>query len=57
MSDRAMQVAGSGTMLRTAQEQGVSAELISPYMDLLPGGSPRIRPRTARRTRRGPSCC
>ncbi|MER6315106.1 NAD(P)-binding domain-containing protein [Streptomyces sp. NPDC001581] len=35
VSNLAMQVAGSGTMLRTAEEQGVSAELISPYVDLL----------------------
>ncbi|GGR94930.1 dehydrogenase [Streptomyces nojiriensis] len=35
VSNLAMQVAGSGTMLRTAEEQGVSAELITPYVDLL----------------------
>ncbi|MFE9932379.1 NAD(P)-dependent oxidoreductase [Streptomyces sp. NPDC005533] len=35
VSNLAMQVAGSGTMLRTAEEQGVSTELIAPYVDLL----------------------
>ncbi|MFJ9344203.1 NAD(P)-dependent oxidoreductase [Streptomyces sp. NPDC101733] len=30
-----MQVAASGTLLRTAADQGVSAELISPYLDLM----------------------
>ncbi|WP_327413799.1 NAD(P)-dependent oxidoreductase [Streptomyces sp. NBC_01233] len=35
VSNLAMQVAGSATMLRTAEEQGVSTELISPYVDLL----------------------
>ncbi|MER7735793.1 NAD(P)-binding domain-containing protein [Streptomyces erythrochromogenes] len=35
VSSLAMQVAASGTLLRTAEEQGVSAELISPYLDLM----------------------
>ncbi|WKV74084.1 NAD(P)-binding domain-containing protein [Streptomyces sp. PCS3-D2] len=35
VSNLAMQVAASGTLLRTAEEQGVSAELISPYLDLM----------------------
>ncbi|MGW7460397.1 imine reductase family protein [Streptomyces sp. NPDC054797] len=35
VSNLAMQVAGSGTMLRTAEEQGVSTELVAPYVDLL----------------------
>ncbi|MFD7263683.1 NAD(P)-dependent oxidoreductase [Streptomyces sp. NPDC059874] len=35
VSNLAMQVAGSGTMLRTAEEQGVSAELVSPYVELM----------------------
>ncbi|WP_405531436.1 NAD(P)-binding domain-containing protein [Streptomyces avidinii] len=35
VSNLAMQVTGSGTMLRTAEEQGVSTELVSPYVDLL----------------------
>ncbi|MEV7523333.1 NAD(P)-binding domain-containing protein [Streptomyces sp. NPDC091371] len=35
VSNLAMQVAGSGTLLRTAEEQGVSAELISPYLELM----------------------
>ncbi|MCX5014084.1 MULTISPECIES: NAD(P)-dependent oxidoreductase [unclassified Streptomyces] len=35
VSNLAMQVTGTGTMLRTAEEQGVSTELISPYVDLL----------------------
>lgn len=35
VSNLAMQVAGTGTLLRTAAEQGVSAELISPYLDLM----------------------
>ncbi|MFE9630737.1 NAD(P)-binding domain-containing protein [Streptomyces sp. NPDC006463] len=34
-SNLAMQVAASGTLLRTAEDQGVSAELISPYLDLM----------------------
>ncbi|MFD0357065.1 NAD(P)-dependent oxidoreductase [Streptomyces sp. NPDC127110] len=34
-SGLAMQVAGSGTLLRASAEQGVSAELISPYLDLM----------------------
>ncbi|MCX4778237.1 NAD(P)-dependent oxidoreductase [Streptomyces sp. NBC_01264] len=34
-SNLAMQVAASATYLRTAAEQGVSAELISPYLDLM----------------------
>ncbi|MFF5704392.1 NAD(P)-dependent oxidoreductase [Streptomyces sp. NPDC012794] len=35
VSGLAMQVAASGTLLRTAADQGVSAELISPYLDLM----------------------
>ncbi|CAM5487044.1 dehydrogenase [Streptomyces avidinii] len=35
VSNLAMQVAGSGTMLRTAEEQGVGTQLVSPYVDLL----------------------
>ncbi|WP_031145899.1 NAD(P)-dependent oxidoreductase [Streptomyces erythrochromogenes] len=35
VSNLAMQVAATGTLLRTAEEQGVSAELISPYLDLM----------------------
>ncbi|MCX5306193.1 MULTISPECIES: NAD(P)-dependent oxidoreductase [unclassified Streptomyces] len=35
VSSLAMQVVGSGTMLRTTEEQGVSTELVSPYVDLL----------------------
>ncbi|WP_030715448.1 NAD(P)-dependent oxidoreductase [Streptomyces sp. NRRL S-237] len=35
VSGLAMQVTGAGTMLRTAEEQGVGAELITPYVDLL----------------------
>ncbi|MFJ9932815.1 NAD(P)-dependent oxidoreductase [Streptomyces virginiae] len=35
VSNLAMQVAASGTLLRTAEEQGVGAELISPYLDLM----------------------
>ncbi|MBW5480971.1 NAD(P)-dependent oxidoreductase [Streptomyces bambusae] len=35
VSNLAMQVAASGTLLRTAEEQGVSAELIRPYLDLM----------------------
>lgn len=35
VSNLAMQVAGSGTLLRTSEEQGVSAELISPYLELM----------------------
>ncbi|MCX5198066.1 NAD(P)-binding domain-containing protein [Streptomyces sp. NBC_00249] len=35
VSSLAMQVAGSGTLVRTAAEQGVSTELISPYLDLM----------------------
>uniref|UniRef100_A0AAU2JLV0 NAD(P)-binding domain-containing protein n=1 Tax=Streptomyces sp. NBC_00049 TaxID=2903617 RepID=A0AAU2JLV0_9ACTN len=35
VSNLAMQVAASGTLLRTAEDQGVSAELISPYLDLM----------------------
>lgn len=34
-SNLAMQVTASGTLLRTAAEQGVSPELISPYLDLM----------------------
>ncbi|MFJ3975991.1 NAD(P)-dependent oxidoreductase [Streptomyces sp. NPDC090021] len=35
VSHLAMQVAATGTLLRTAEEQQVSAELISPYLDLM----------------------
>ncbi|MFI6353374.1 hypothetical protein ACIBJF_12070 [Streptomyces sp. NPDC050743] len=35
VSHLAMQVAGAGTLLRTAQEQQVSAELITPFLDLM----------------------
>ncbi|MEV7613743.1 NAD(P)-binding domain-containing protein [Streptomyces sp. NPDC089799] len=35
VSDLAMQAAGTGTFLRTAEEQGVSAELIRPYFELM----------------------
>ncbi|MEU9235298.1 NAD(P)-dependent oxidoreductase [Streptomyces subrutilus] len=34
-SNLAMQVTATGTLLRTAAEQGVSAELISPYLELM----------------------
>ncbi|MBE1484811.1 NAD(P)-dependent oxidoreductase [Plantactinospora soyae] len=34
-SNLAMLVAGNATLLRTAEEQGVSAELMTPYMDLM----------------------
>ncbi|MCX4525721.1 MULTISPECIES: NAD(P)-dependent oxidoreductase [unclassified Streptomyces] len=34
-SNLAMQVAAGGTLLRTAAEQGVSAELITPYLELM----------------------
>ncbi|MGW1103277.1 NAD(P)-dependent oxidoreductase [Streptomyces sp. NPDC002540] len=35
VSNLAMQVAGSATLLRTAEEQGVSSELLTPYLDLM----------------------
>ncbi|CAL9452102.1 hypothetical protein SUDANB176_02465 [Streptomyces sp. enrichment culture] len=35
VSNLAMQSAGNATLLRTAEEQGVSAELLVPYMDLM----------------------
>ncbi|MCO5999473.1 NAD(P)-dependent oxidoreductase [Actinoallomurus rhizosphaericola] len=35
VSDLAMQVAGTATLLRTAEEQGVSPELLLPYVDLM----------------------
>ncbi|AKZ55584.1 putative dehydrogenase [Streptomyces ambofaciens ATCC 23877] len=35
VSNLAMQVAGNATLLRTAGEQGVSAELLTPYTDLM----------------------
>ncbi|MER5349611.1 NAD(P)-binding domain-containing protein [Kitasatospora sp. NPDC002551] len=35
VSDLAMQVAGVPTFLRTAEEQGVSAELLTPYFELM----------------------
>lgn len=34
-SNLAMMVRGNGTLLRTAEEQGVSAELLAPYMSLM----------------------
>ncbi|WP_233580402.1 NAD(P)-dependent oxidoreductase [Streptomyces triticirhizae] len=34
-SNLAMQVAGNVTLLRTAEQQGVSAELLTPYMELM----------------------
>ncbi|MFV0136120.1 NAD(P)-dependent oxidoreductase [Streptomyces sp. HMX87] len=35
VSNLAMQVAGNATLLRTAEEQRVSAELLTPYFDLM----------------------
>ncbi len=35
VSNLAMQVAGNATLLRTAEEQGVSAELLTPYTALM----------------------
>ncbi|GAB3972491.1 NAD(P)-binding domain-containing protein [Actinoallomurus acanthiterrae] len=35
VSNLAMQVAGTPTLLRTAEEQGVSPELLTPYLDLM----------------------
>ncbi|MFB6714301.1 MULTISPECIES: NAD(P)-dependent oxidoreductase [unclassified Streptomyces] len=35
VSNLAMQVAGSATLLRTAEEQGVSSELLTPYLALM----------------------
>ncbi|MGW5850590.1 NAD(P)-dependent oxidoreductase [Streptomyces sp. NPDC055254] len=35
VSNLAMQVAASGTLVRTAGDQGVSTELIAPYLDLM----------------------
>ncbi|MBG0855425.1 NAD(P)-dependent oxidoreductase [Streptomyces spinoverrucosus] len=35
VSNLAMQVAGTGTLLRTAEEQGVSTELLTPFMTLM----------------------
>ncbi|MGW0988181.1 NAD(P)-dependent oxidoreductase [Streptomyces sp. NPDC002486] len=35
VSNLAMQVAGNATLLRTAEEQGVSPELLTPYMRLM----------------------
>jgi 3-hydroxyisobutyrate dehydrogenase-like beta-hydroxyacid dehydrogenase len=35
VSNLAMQVAGNTTLLRTAEEQGVSAELLTPYLELM----------------------
>ncbi|MFD3697561.1 NAD(P)-dependent oxidoreductase [Streptomyces sp. NPDC058646] len=35
VSGLAMQVAAAGTLLRTAEEQGVSTELLSPYLELM----------------------
>ncbi|GAA2776244.1 NAD(P)-dependent oxidoreductase [Saccharopolyspora taberi] len=35
VSNLAMQAAGNATMLRTAEEQGVSPELLTPYLDLM----------------------
>ncbi|MGW0880619.1 NAD(P)-dependent oxidoreductase [Streptomyces sp. NPDC002671] len=35
VSNLAMQVAGTGTLLRTAEEQGVSAGLLTPFLELM----------------------
>ncbi len=35
VSTLAMQVAGNATLLRTAREQGVSTELLTPYTDAM----------------------
>lgn len=35
VSTLAMQVAGGATLLRTAEEQGVGTELLTPYLALL----------------------
>ncbi|MEE2048167.1 NAD(P)-dependent oxidoreductase, partial [Nocardiopsis tropica] len=35
VSNLAMQVEGNATLLRTAEEQGVSTELLTPYTDLM----------------------
>ncbi|MGW2420299.1 NAD(P)-dependent oxidoreductase [Streptomyces sp. NPDC001709] len=35
VSNLAMQVSGAGTLLRTAEEQGVSTELLTPFLDLM----------------------
>lgn len=35
VSSLAMQVAAGGTLLRTAEQQGVSTELLSPYLELM----------------------
>ncbi|MFD4862502.1 imine reductase family protein [Streptomyces atratus] len=35
VSNLAMQIAGNATLLRTAEEQGVSAELLTPYPALM----------------------
>ncbi|ANP54872.1 3-hydroxyisobutyrate dehydrogenase-like beta-hydroxyacid dehydrogenase [Streptomyces griseochromogenes] len=35
VSSLAMQVAGAGTLLRAAEEQGVSSELLTPFLDLM----------------------
>ncbi|MFI9610710.1 NAD(P)-dependent oxidoreductase [Streptomyces sp. NPDC052023] len=35
VSNLAMQVAGNATLLRTAEEQGVSTELLTPFMNLM----------------------
>ncbi|MEU0113756.1 hypothetical protein ABZ137_08475 [Streptomyces bobili] len=35
VSNLAMQVAGNATLLRTAEDRGVSPELLTPYMSLM----------------------
>jgi hypothetical protein len=35
VSNLAMMVEGNATLLRTAEEQGVSPELLTPFMDLM----------------------
>lgn len=57
VSNLAMQVTGSGTMLRTAEEQGSAPSWSSRTWTCCAAGWPRTRPRTAGRTPRGPSCC
>ncbi|MFE0091680.1 hypothetical protein ACFWYO_28370, partial [Streptomyces sp. NPDC059016] len=53
----AMQVAATGTLLRTAEEQGVSTELINPCFQLMRRRLVADGPRTPVRTRRAPSPC
>lgn len=57
VSNLAMQVAGSGTMLRTAEEQGVSAELVTPYVDLLRRRLAADPAAHGGEDTTGPSCC